>query len=170
MLSSVGLSKAVFYLLDLVGICSFDLSFLENDGHQKHIWVHLNSVLQHSYQDLDGYRYHQWSCPKNFTSVLWHFSALRVRPNCCKQRRTFCRHYLCSSWVLACTTMSSMWQTTPSMSWRISAIWHWKCSGAEVIPKGSIVKQNHPKGIMNVVRRDDSGVSGICQNPELASN
>ena len=23
---------------------------------------------------------------------------------------------------------------------------------------------------MNVVRRDDSGVSGICQNPELASN
>ena len=36
-------------------------------------------------------------CPKNFTSVRWHFSALRVRPDSYKQRRTFCRHCLCSS-------------------------------------------------------------------------
>ena len=98
-------------------------------------------------------------CPKIFTSLHWHFSALRVRPNSCKQRRTFCRRCLCSSWVLACTRMSSMWQRTPSMSWRISAVWHWKCSGAEVISNGNLVKQSHPKGIMNIVRRDDSGVS-----------
>ena len=32
------------------------------------------------------------------------------------------------------------------------------------------MKQNRPKGIMNVVRQDDSGVSGICQNPKMASN
>ena len=74
-------SKAVFHLLDLVGICSFDLSFLENYGHQKHIWVHLHSVLQQCYQDLDRYCYHQWSVLRTlllFTGISQHWEWGRI--------------------------------------------------------------------------------------------
>ena len=38
-----------------------------------------------------------------------------------------------------------------------------------MIPKGNLRKQNLPNGVINVVSRDDSGKSGICQNPELTS-
>ena len=37
-------------------------------------------------------------------------------------------------------------------------------------PEGKSSETKPPKGIMNVVRWDDSGVSGVCKNPELASN
>ena len=62
-----------------------------------------------------------------------------------------------------------MRHTAPSTSCRISDILRWKCSGAEVMPNGSRLKQNLPNGVMKVVSMADSLASGICQNPELAS-
>ena len=53
---------------------------------------------------------------------------------------------------------------------RISDIRLWKCSGAELIPKGNRLKQNLPNGVIKVVSREDFSARGICQNPELASS
>ena len=36
------------------------------------------------------------------------------------------------------------------------------------MPKGNLLKQNLPNGVMNVVSSRDSAESGIYQNPELA--
>ena len=66
--------------------------------------------------------------------------------------------------------MSSIWHTTPSRLARIPLIRLWKCSGALEIPKGNLLKQNLPNGVINVVRRRDAGESGICQNPLFASS
>ena len=63
-----------------------------------------------------------------------------------------------------------MWQTTPSKSSRMCDIVLWKTSGAELMPKGRRLKQYRPKGVINVVRSQEFGSSGICQNPELASS
>ena len=38
------------------------------------------------------------------------------------------------------------------------------------MPKGSLLKQYRPAGVMNVVRRRDHCERGICQKPLLASN
>ena len=38
------------------------------------------------------------------------------------------------------------------------------------MPKGSLWKQNRPNGVMKVVSSAESGASGICQKPELASS
>ena len=38
------------------------------------------------------------------------------------------------------------------------------------MPKGTLLKQNRPMGVIKVVSRRDSFVRGICQNPELASS
>ena len=38
------------------------------------------------------------------------------------------------------------------------------------MPNGSLLKQNRPYGVINVVNNLDSGANGICQNPLLASN
>ena len=38
------------------------------------------------------------------------------------------------------------------------------------MPNGSLLKQNHPKGVMNVVSSLDSLAREICQNPPFASN
>ena len=38
------------------------------------------------------------------------------------------------------------------------------------MPKGSLLKQYRPNGVMKVVNKRDSLLSGICQNPLLASN
>ena len=38
------------------------------------------------------------------------------------------------------------------------------------MPKGSLLKQYHPNGIMKVVNKRDSLLSGICQKLLLASN
>ena len=35
---------------------------------------------------------------------------------------------------------------------------------------GCLLKQYRPNGVMNVVRSRDSSLSGICQNPLLASS
>ena len=38
------------------------------------------------------------------------------------------------------------------------------------MPKGSLLKQYLPNGVIKVVRGRDSGANGICQNPLLASS
>ena len=45
----------------------------------------------------------------------------------------------------------------------------WKCSESEESLNVSLLKQNRPYGIMNVVRGDDLEGSGICQKAEFAS-
>lgn len=42
---------------------------------------------------------------------------------------------------------------------------HWKILGPDVIPKGNLLKQNLPIGIMNVVSFWQFGSNGIYQNP-----
>ena len=59
---------------------------------------------------------------------------------------------------------------TPSSPSSIFIILFWKCSGALEIPKGSLLKQYLPWGVMNVVKSLDYGARGICQNPLLKSN
>ena len=52
-------------------------------------------------------------------------------------------------------------------SWKSSSIpliRCWKCSGVLVILKGSLLKQNCPWGVMNVVKSLDSLANGTCQN------
>ena len=44
-----------------------------------------------------------------------------------------------------------MQTTTPSMSSRSSDMRRWKCSGAEVMPKSILWKQNLPNGVMKVI-------------------
>ena len=51
-----------------------------------------------------------------------------------------------------------------------SWILRWKTSGAEQIPKGLHFQQYLPKGMLKVVRNDNSSSSSTCQNPFLASN
>jgi hypothetical protein len=46
----------------------------------------------------------------------------------------------------------------------------WKCSGADVMPNGNLLKQYLPNGVTIVVRRADSSASGTYQKPELASS
>ena len=59
--------------------------------------------------------------------------------------------------------MSSIKHAAPAIPTR------WNISGPEVIPNGRRVKRYLPNGVMNVVKSEDSGASGICQNPEAAS-
>ncbi len=63
-----------------------------------------------------------------------------------------------------------MRQTTPSIPFSKFVILLWNCSGAEAIPKGSLLNRYLPAGVINIVSRDDSLARGICQKPELASN
>ena len=75
----------------------------------------------------------------------------------------------CSSFVFPNISTSSIWQTIPSRSLSNLDILFWKSSGVLAIPKGSLLKQNRPQGVINVVSRHDSGQRGIYQNPLLAS-
>ena len=60
--------------------------------------------------------------------------------------------------------------TTPVRPASFSNIGCWKCSGADEMPSGKRWKQYRPKGLINIIRSDEAGSSGICQNPELASS
>ena len=62
--------------------------------------------------------------------------------------------------------MSSIKQITPSKPSKAKLIRFWNNSGADEIPKGKRLKQNLPKGVMNVVNKEDCFESSICQNPE----
>lgn len=65
--------------------------------------------------------------------------------------------------------MLSIWQTTPSRPCKMSAIHLWKCSGAELTPKGSLLKHNLPNGVMTAFEILLRSLSRICQNPEFGS-
>ena len=66
--------------------------------------------------------------------------------------------------------MSSMRHITPGSPARVQFISLWKCSGALDMPKGSLLKQNRPNGVMNVVSSRKPVASGVCQNSQLASS
>lgn len=51
-------------------------------------------------------------------------------------------------------------------SWNIA---HWNTPGADLIPNGRRKKRKRPIGIAMVHKYDDSSVSGIWKNPEVAS-
>ena len=46
----------------------------------------------------------------------------------------------------------------------------WSTLDMTLIPKGNVLKQKQPHGVMNVVCGLDSHASFICQNPEFASS
>ena len=81
-----------------------------------------------------------------------------------------CSLDLCSAASFPHTRMSSTWQRMPGRPESTSFIYLWKISGALDIPNGTLLKQKHPKGVMNVVSRLDSSARGICQNPLFASS
>ena len=64
---------------------------------------------------------------------------------------------------------SCMLHSTPSNPWRIRFIF-WNFSKPELIPKGNMLKQKRPHGLMNVVSGLDSHANFICQNLEFASS
>ena len=66
--------------------------------------------------------------------------------------------------------MSPIIAWTPSMSPSNSVIACWKVSGAENIPKGSLLKQNLPNGIIKVVSNRPSLSNGSWWNPLAAFN
>ena len=111
-------------------------------------------------------------CPRYSILDWWnlHFALLRVSPSFCIRLRTSCSLWSCTSLVAANIKMSSTWTRTPGMSARSSFIFRWKCSGALLMPKGSLLKQNRPIGVRNVVRSLDSSDSGTCQKPLFVSN
>ena len=75
------------------------------------------------------------------------------------------------SWIsLPKISTSSVWQSTPSRPLRMLLIRFWKCSGELDIPKGTLSQQYLPNGVMKVVSNFESLLSGICQNPLLASS
>ena len=110
--------------------------------------------------------------PKNLMDVLLntHFSLFSVRPASWIRFKTASKFLSCSCCVVPYTSTSSIKHTTSLRPLRISCILLWKYSGADVIPKGSLLKQNLLNGVMKVVIRDDSWDSSTCQNPELASS
>ena len=79
-------------------------------------------------------------------------------------------HWLCYCCVLPYTRTSSIWHNTPSRPASVLFIRLRECSGALEIPKGNLLKQYRPFGMMNVVRCREGLASGICQNPLLVSN
>ena len=105
-----------------------------------------------------------------FVRLNWHFSLLSISPASLFRARTAVRHRSCSFCVSPNTRISSTRHTTPSTPLTTWPILLWKCSGAEVIPKGNQLKQYLPKGVMKVVSRAESRESSTCQNPELASS
>ena len=76
----------------------------------------------------------------------------------------------CSSIVLPCIKMSSIITWTPSISLRNFVILCWKNSVAEDIPKGNLLKQNLPNGVIKVVSNRLSSSNGIWWNPLVAFN
>lgn len=67
------------------------------------------------------------------------------------------------------TKMLSMYATIPSCPCINSDIYHWKTSGANVMPKGSLLKQYLPSSVIKLVRWALFCSRGICQKPLLAS-
>ena len=111
-------------------------------------------------------------CPRNLSrsfanSLVWVISvttAASVHSSAAISRAS------CSSLVCPNTSTLSIRHRTPSSPWRILDILFWNSSGALDIPKGSLMKQYRPDGVMNVVRWQDSFSRGICQNPLLAQS
>ena len=66
--------------------------------------------------------------------------------------------------------MSSIRHNAFSSPARTFDIYFWKCSGALVIPKGNLLKQYLPIGVIKVDNGLDSFSNGICQNPLIASS
>lgn len=97
-----------------------------------------------------------------------HFSWFRVTPASCSWWRTASSLWSCYSSVTPCTSTSSIMQMTPWIP--TQDLTHALLDGADVMPKGSLLKWNLPNGVMKVVRRPESGSIGICQNLELASS
>lgn len=115
-----------------------------------------------------------WSMwwPRNLRLVLLnsHFSGLRVTPAAAILSSAANRRWSCSSLSRPNTRTSLIRQSTQSRPWRMEFIRLWKSFGALDIPKGSLLKQYLLDGVMKVVRRQELGESGICQNPLLASS
>ena len=99
-----------------------------------------------------------------------HLSLLSVPPADLILLRTACSLSSCSPCVLPYTKTSSMCTITRSRPASISVIRRWKCSGALLIPNCSLLNQNLPNGVINVVRSRQFSSRGICQNPQLESS
>ena len=80
--------------------------------------------------------------------------------------RAASRRRSCSSWVWPKINTLSTIHATPGRLARTVDMRF----GAEVIPNGSLLKQNCPNGVMKVVSNADSLDNLICQNLEFASN
>ena len=93
------------------------------------------------------------TCPIHLTDVTekTHFSRYKVTPACWIRCKTQWRRWSSSSLVLTNTNISSIMQTVLCWPFRIWCIPFWKCSGAEVMPKGNLWKQYLPNGVINVV-------------------
>ena len=140
-LTDLGSSMSVWYCLYLLWVWLY--AFLVND-----IWL------------------------RKFTELAenTHFSLLRVTWNFCNCSSTAIMSSLCSCWFDSWMRMASIRHVTPVRPSRAVDIHCWNDSGADEIPEGNWLKQNLPKGIINIVNNADCLDSSVCQNPELAAN
>ena len=99
-----------------------------------------------------------------------HFSMFSVAPASLMRFSTAKRRTPCCVFVLPKLRTSSIWHTIHSRLAKIPLFHLWKCSSVLENPNGNIFKLNLWNGVINVVRRRDTGESNICQNPLFASN
>ena len=79
-------------------------------------------------------------------------------------------HFLCSTLFLPNIRMSSTWQTTPGTPSSNALIYLLKCSGALLMPKGNLLKEESPTVVINAASSLHSAASGSCHNPVFVSS
>ena len=96
--------------------------------------------------------------------------SFRVRPHFFMKRKTLHRRSSCSCSDKPKTSMSPISQTTPDKPNSIGDILCWKNLGALQILKSKWLKQKWPNGVINIVNKQESLDSLICQKPLLGSS
>ena len=94
--------------------------------------------------------------------------SLRVIPASCRRWRTARTRPSCSDWSTPWMRTSSIWQSVPSEPSSTLDIVRWKISGTELLPNGSLLKQERPNSVTKVASNLDSSSKGIYQKPTVS--
>ena len=122
---------------------------------------------------------------RKFVELVNHTHKSPELSNCCWRIHRL--NGFCFTRVGGIPSASMTWPKNNSRTWKLALIFikrksscleyyqvfhlrHWKCSGALVIPNGSLLRQKQPWGVMKVVKRRDPLANGTCQKPLLVSN
>ena len=100
-------------------------------------------------------------CPRNLILDCSneHFSRLSAAPSSSICLSVSFSLLSCSSVILPKTMTPAIWHKTPSSPFSIVFMRFNKSSGALEMPKGSLLNQYHPNGVIKVVSGRDSSLS-----------